>query len=196
MVSKRWFTHRYRLATPVMSNTPYRANTADRDHSVRRVILIEGTANLAVLLAKLVVGFATGSLAVLGDAVHSLTDLSNNVVVHNCFIISVEDDLVGEGGIMDLVTSEARLFKYGSGTGTNYSRLRGRGEPLSGGGISSGLLSFLKVGDRSASAIKSGGTTRRAARMVTLDADHPDVEQYVDMTISFSNSSSMSSFFS
>ncbi len=105
--------------------------------------------------------------------------LSNNIVVHNCFILSVEDDLVNEGGIMDLVTNEARLFKYGSGTGSNFSRLRGRGEPLSGGGISSGLLSFLKVADRSASAIKSGGTTRRAAKMVALDADHPDIEEYV-----------------
>ncbi len=99
---------------------------------------------------------------------------------HACFILSVKDDLVNEGGIMDLVTSEARLFKYGSGTGTNYSRLRAKAEPLSGGGVSSGLLSFLKVGDRSASSVKSGGTTRRAARMVTLDADHPDVREYVD----------------
>jgi ribonucleoside-diphosphate reductase alpha chain len=106
--------------------------------------------------------------------------LSNNILVHNCFILSVKDDLVNEGGIMDLVTSEARLFKYGSGTGTNYSRLRAKAEPLSGGGVSSGLLSFLRVGDRSASAVKSGGTTRRAARMVTLDADHPDVAEYVD----------------
>ncbi len=102
---------------------------------------------------------------------------------HACFIISVEDDLVNKGGIMDLVRSEARLFKYGSGTGTNYSRIRGKGERLSGGGFSSGLLSFLKIGDRSASAIKSGGTTRRAARMVTLDADHPDIEAYVDWKV-------------
>ena len=109
--------------------------------------------------------------------------LSNNILVHNCFIISVNDDLVNQGGIMDLITSEARLFKYGSGTGTNYSRLRAKQEPLSGGGISSGLLSFLKVGDRSASAIKSGGTTRRAARMVTLDADHPDVEDYINWKV-------------
>ena len=109
--------------------------------------------------------------------------LSNNILVHNCFIISVNDDLVNRGGIMDLITSEARLFKYGSGTGTNYSRLRAKQEPLSGGGISSGLLSFLKVGDRSASAIKSGGTTRRAARMVTLDADHPDVEDYINWKV-------------
>ncbi|MDR1374609.1 MAG: vitamin B12-dependent ribonucleotide reductase, partial [Treponema sp.] len=99
---------------------------------------------------------------------------------HACFILSVEDDLVNEGGIMDLVTREARLFKYGSGTGSNFSRLRAASEKLSGGGVSSGLLSFLKIGDRSASAIKSGGTTRRAAKMVTLDADHPDVEKYID----------------
>ncbi|MDR1059298.1 MAG: adenosylcobalamin-dependent ribonucleoside-diphosphate reductase, partial [Treponema sp.] len=99
---------------------------------------------------------------------------------HACFILSVEDDLVNEGGIMDLVTREARLFKYGSGTGSNFSRLRAANEKLSGGGVSSGLLSFLKIGDRSASAIKSGGTTRRAAKMVILDADHPDVEKYID----------------
>ncbi|MDR2048084.1 MAG: vitamin B12-dependent ribonucleotide reductase, partial [Treponema sp.] len=99
---------------------------------------------------------------------------------HACFILSVEDDLVNTGGIMDLVTREARLFKYGSGTGSNFSRIRAADERLSGGGVSSGLLSFLKIGDRSASAIKSGGTTRRAAKMVTLDADHPDVEKYID----------------
>jgi ribonucleoside-diphosphate reductase alpha chain len=98
---------------------------------------------------------------------------------HACFILSVEDDLVNEGGIMDLITREARLFKYGSGTGSNFSKIRAADERLSGGGVSSGLLSFLKIGDRSASAIKSGGTTRRAAKMVTLDADHPDVEKYV-----------------
>ena len=99
---------------------------------------------------------------------------------HACFILSVEDDLVNEGGIMDLVTREARLFKYGSGTGSNFSRIRVVNERLSGGGVSSGLLSFLKIGDRSASAIKSGGTTRRAAKMVTLDADHPDVEKFIN----------------
>jgi ribonucleoside-diphosphate reductase alpha chain len=99
---------------------------------------------------------------------------------HACFILSIEDDLVNDGGIMDLVTREARLFKYGSGTGSNFSRLRGMNETLSGGGVSSGLLSFLKIGDRSASAIKSGGTTRRAAKMVTLDIDHPDVEKYIN----------------
>ena len=99
---------------------------------------------------------------------------------HACFILDIQDDLVNEGGIMDLVTREARLFKYGSGTGSNFSKLRGAQEPLSGGGVSSGLLSFLKIADRSAGAIKSGGTTRRAAKMVILDADHPDIEAYVD----------------
>jgi ribonucleoside-diphosphate reductase alpha chain len=98
---------------------------------------------------------------------------------HACFIQSVSDDLVNEGGIMDLWVREARLFKYGSGTGSNFSRLRGEGEPLSGGGKSSGLMSFLKIGDRAAGAIKSGGTTRRAAKMVCLDLDHPDVEAFV-----------------
>ncbi|WP_212774720.1 vitamin B12-dependent ribonucleotide reductase [Polycladomyces abyssicola] len=99
---------------------------------------------------------------------------------HACFIQSVEDDLVNEGGIMDLWVREARLFKYGSGTGTNFSNIRGKGEPLSGGGTSSGLLSFLKIGDRAAGAIKSGGTTRRAAKMVCLDIDHPDVEEFIN----------------
>jgi len=98
---------------------------------------------------------------------------------HACFILSINDDLVNEGGIMDLMTREARLFKYGSGTGSNFSDIRGMNETLSGGGVSSGLLSFLRVSDRSASAIKSGGTTRRAAKMVTLDIDHPDVEKYI-----------------
>lgn len=98
---------------------------------------------------------------------------------HACFIQSIDDDLVNEGGIMDLWVREARLFKYGSGTGTNFSNLRGRGEPLSGGGKSSGLMSWLKIGDRAAAAIKSGGTTRRAAKMVILNLDHPDIEEFV-----------------
>ncbi|MDQ0506242.1 vitamin B12-dependent ribonucleotide reductase [Xanthobacter agilis] len=102
---------------------------------------------------------------------------------HACFIQSVGDDLVNEGGIMDLWVREARLFKYGSGTGTNFSSLRGEGERLSGGGRSSGLMSFLKIGDRAAGAIKSGGTTRRAAKMVVVDADHPDIENYVDWKV-------------
>ncbi|MDE2383256.1 MAG: vitamin B12-dependent ribonucleotide reductase [Alphaproteobacteria bacterium] len=102
---------------------------------------------------------------------------------HACFIQSVSDDLVNEGGIMDLWVREARLFKYGSGTGSNFSFLRGEGEKLSGGGKSSGLMSFLKIGDRAAGAIKSGGTTRRAAKMVVVDVDHPDIEQYVDWKV-------------
>src|SRR6202041_3496079 len=102
---------------------------------------------------------------------------------HACFIQGVNDDLVNEGGIMDLWVREARLFKYGSGTGSNFSRLRGEGEKLSGGGRSSGLMSFLKIGDRAAGAIKSGGTTRRAAKMVVVDADHPDIESFIDWKV-------------
>ncbi|BDV34112.1 vitamin B12-dependent ribonucleotide reductase [Methylocystis iwaonis] len=102
---------------------------------------------------------------------------------HACFIQSIEDDLVNDGGIMDLWVREARLFKYGSGTGTNFSKLRGEKEKLSGGGSSSGLMSFLKIGDRAAGAIKSGGTTRRAAKMVVVDVDHPDIEAFVDWKV-------------
>ena len=102
---------------------------------------------------------------------------------HACFIQSVSDDLVNEGGIMDLWVREARLFKYGSGTGSNFSKLRGSGESLAGGGKSSGLMSFLRIGDRAAGAIKSGGTTRRAAKMVTVDIDHPDIEEYIDWKV-------------
>ena len=99
---------------------------------------------------------------------------------HACFILSVDDDLVNEGGIMDLWVREARIFKYGSGVGTNFSKIRGGGEKLSGGGTSSGLMSFLKIGDRAAGAIKSGGTTRRAAKMVCLDLDHPEIMAFIN----------------
>ncbi|MFN4006183.1 MAG: vitamin B12-dependent ribonucleotide reductase [Chitinophagaceae bacterium] len=102
---------------------------------------------------------------------------------HACFILSVNDDLVNEGGIMDLWTREARIFKYGSGVGTNFSNIRGAGEKLSGGGSSSGLMSFLKIGDRAAGAIKSGGTTRRAAKMVCLDLDHPEVLDFINWKV-------------
>jgi len=102
---------------------------------------------------------------------------------HACFIQSVSDDLVNDGGIMDLWVREARLFKYGSGTGTNFSSLRAEGENLSGGGKSSGLMGFLKIGDRAAGAIKSGGTTRRAAKMVICDADHPDIEDFINWKV-------------
>jgi ribonucleoside-diphosphate reductase alpha chain len=102
---------------------------------------------------------------------------------HACFILSVEDDLVNAGGIMDLWVREARIFKYGSGVGTNFSNIRAEGEKLSGGGTSSGLMSFLKIGDRAAGAIKSGGTTRRAAKMVCLDLDHPEIELFIDWKV-------------
>ncbi len=102
---------------------------------------------------------------------------------HACFILSVKDDLVNEGGIMDLWVREARIFKYGSGVGTNFSTIRGESEKLSGGGYSSGLMSFLKIGDRAAGAIKSGGTTRRAAKMVCLDMDHPEIESFINWKV-------------
>ncbi|GAB3915421.1 vitamin B12-dependent ribonucleotide reductase [Mucilaginibacter boryungensis] len=102
---------------------------------------------------------------------------------HACFILSVDDDLVNDGGIMDLWVREARIFKYGSGVGTNFSKIRGDNEKLSGGGYSSGLMSFLKIGDRAAGAIKSGGTTRRAAKMVCLDLDHPEIESFVNWKV-------------
>ncbi|BDU76539.1 adenosylcobalamin-dependent ribonucleoside-diphosphate reductase [Mesoterricola sediminis] len=114
---------------------------------------------------------------------HQSTSAYERPQPHACFIQSVEDDLVNPGGIMDLWTREARIFKYGSGTGTNFSKVRGAMENLSGGGASSGLMSFLAVGDRAAGAIKSGGTTRRAAKMVCLDLDHPDIEAFVDWKV-------------
>ncbi len=122
------------------------------------------------------VDYKTGELTASADAY-------THPQPHACFIQSVKDDLVNEGGIMDLWVREARLFKYGSGTGSNFSDIRGINEPLSGGGKSSGLMSFLKIGDRSAGAIKSGGTTRRAAKMVTLDMDHPDIEEYINWKV-------------
>jgi ribonucleoside-diphosphate reductase alpha chain len=117
--------------------------------------------------------------AVTGKLTRS-TDAYTHPQPHACFIQSVEDDLVNEGGIFDLATREARIFKFGSGTGTNFSSLRGEGESLSGGGKSSGLMSFLKIFDRAAGAIKSGGTTRRAAKMVIVDIDHPDIEKFIE----------------
>ncbi|MBZ0201165.1 MAG: vitamin B12-dependent ribonucleotide reductase [Ignavibacteriaceae bacterium] len=122
------------------------------------------------------VDYKTGELTASSDAY-------THPQPHACFIQSVNDDLVNEGGIMDLWVREARLFKYGSGTGSNFSDLRGGEEPLSGGGKSSGLMSFLKIGDRSAGAIKSGGTTRRAAKMITIDLDHPDIEEYINWKV-------------
>lgn len=106
---------------------------------------------------------------------------------HACFILSVNDDLLHEGGIMDLLIRETRIFKYGSGVGTNFSSLRAAGEALSGGGNSSGLMSFLRIGDRAAGAIKSGGTTRRAAKMVCLDLDHPEIEEFINWKVEEEN---------
>jgi ribonucleoside-diphosphate reductase alpha chain len=108
------------------------------------------------------------------------SDAYSHPQVHACFIQSIKDELVNEGGIMDLWVREARIFKYGSGTGTNFSTLRGKGEALSGGGRSSGVMSFLKIGDATGGAIKSGGTTRRAAKMVILNVDHPEIEEFID----------------
>ena len=124
----------------------------------------------------LYVDFETGKLTVSESAYE-------HPQPHACFIQSIEDDLVNENGIMDLWVREARLFKYGSGTGSNFSKLRGANEKLSGGGKSSGLMSFLKIGDRAAGAIKSGGTTRRAAKMVVVDVDHPDIEEYINWKV-------------
>jgi ribonucleoside-diphosphate reductase alpha chain len=117
------------------------------------------------------------------EEMSSSPDSYSRPAPHACFIQGVDDDLVNPGGIMDLWIREARLFKFGSGTGSNFSNLRASGEPLSGGGKSSGLMSFLKVGDRAAGAIKSGGTTRRAAKMVILDVDHPDIETFIDWKV-------------
>jgi ribonucleoside-diphosphate reductase alpha chain len=117
-----------------------------------------------------------------GEVVRS-TSAYEHPAPHACFIQAIQDDLVNDGGIMDLWVREARIFKYGSGTGSNFSTLRAEGEPLSGGGKSSGLMSFLKIGDRAAGAIKSGGTTRRAAKMVVLDLDHPDIEQFINWKV-------------
>ncbi len=132
-----------------------------------------------------IAGRAQGHFYVDPDS-HTLTQTENayeRPQPHACFIQSVNDDLVNDGGIMDLWQREARLFKYGSGTGTNFSNIRGANEPLSGGGNSSGLMSFLRIGDRAAGAIKSGGTTRRAAKMVCLDLDHPDIEEFIDWKV-------------
>src|SRR5437899_1849316 len=140
--------------------------------------------NVARLRDEIIDGIEyVGEMDVYDIETESHNFLTNHVVVHNCFIQSVRDDLVNEGGIMDLWVREARIFKYGSGTGSNFSALRGDGEPLSGGGRSSGLMSFLKIGDRAAGAIKSGGTTRRAAKMVVLDLDHPDIEDFINWKV-------------
>ncbi|MBC5806396.1 MAG: adenosylcobalamin-dependent ribonucleoside-diphosphate reductase [Candidatus Eremiobacter antarcticus] len=143
----------------------------------------------STLVAPTLCEVAVTSMRLLGEQLvydietESHNFLANNVVVHNCFIQSVEDDLVNDNGIMDLWVREARIFKFGSGSGSNFSNIRAEGEKLSGGGSSSGLMSFLRVGDRAAGAIKSGGTTRRAAKMVILDIDHPDIQKFINWKV-------------
>jgi len=114
------------------------------------------------------------------DIIFETTTAYENPQCSACFIQAVEDDLMG---IYELAKNEARLFKYGSGTGTNFSKIRGRQEKLSGGGTSSGLMSFLEVLDRAAGATKSGGTTRRAAKMVCLDMDHPEIIDFIEWKV-------------
>src|ERR1700734_545540 len=159
--------HRYMLAMPMGApNSPQWFNTG-----LHWAYGIDGPSQ-----GHYYVDFKTGKL------VQSATAYEHPQP-HACFIQSIADDLVNEGGIMDLWVREARLFKYGSGTGSNFSKLRGEGERLSGGGKSSGLMSFLKIGDRAAGAIKSGGTTRRAAKMVIVDIDHPDIEDFIEWKV-------------
>jgi adenosylcobalamin-dependent ribonucleoside-diphosphate reductase len=124
-------------------------------------------------------GAAQGHYAITDEGVSACTNAYERPQVHACFIQPVADDLCSDAGIMGLAQREAKLFKFGSGTGTNFSAIRGLGEPLSGGGVSSGLLSFLSIGNAVAGAVKSGGTTRRAAKMVTVDVDHPDIEEFI-----------------
>jgi ribonucleoside-diphosphate reductase alpha chain len=159
--------HRYMLAMQMAApNSPQWFNTG-----LHWAYGIDGPGQ-----GHLYVDFETGKLTVSDSAYE-------HPQPHACFIQSVADDLVNENGIMDLWVREARLFKYGSGTGSNFSSLRGANEKLSGGGKSSGLMSFLKIGDRAAGAIKSGGTTRRAAKMVVVDVDHPDIEEYINWKV-------------
>jgi ribonucleoside-diphosphate reductase alpha chain len=159
--------HRYMLAMQMVApNSPQWFNTG-----LHWAYGIDGPGQ-----GHFYVDFETGELTVSATAYE-------HPQPHACFIQSVEDDLVNENGIMDLWVREARLFKYGSGTGSNFSQLRSANENLSGGGRSSGLMSFLKIGDRAAGAIKSGGTTRRAAKMVVVDVDHPDIEEYVNWKV-------------
>jgi ribonucleoside-diphosphate reductase alpha chain len=117
------------------------------------------------------------------ETARASADTFSHPQVSACYILGIEDDLVNEGGIFDGVLREARIFKGGSGSGANFSKLRSAGEKLTGGGTSSGLMSFLRVFDRAAGAIKSGGTTRRAAKMVVLNADHPDIEEFVNWKV-------------
>jgi len=158
------------------------AGAASNTHSSMRVD--ENTAPTSFECSEPIISIElVGTQRVFDIETASHNFLTNNVVVHNCYILGIEDDLVNEGGIFDGIVREARIFKFGSGSGANFSKLRAAGERLSGGGTSSGLMSFLKVFDRAAGAIKSGGTTRRAAKMVVLNADHPDIAEFVDWKV-------------
>jgi len=114
-----------------------------------------------------------------GQLVKSLSSYERPLP-HACFILPVEDDLVNEGGIMDLFLKEAKIFKFGGGVGTNFSNIRAKGQMLSSGGKASGLISYLKIGDSAAAAVMSGGATRRSAKMVIINANHPEVLEFVD----------------
>ena len=155
----------------------------DKSHKLMQTFLRPGKYSRKERLLNVVSITPAGVMPVYDIQTKSGSFLTRNVVVHNCFILSIEDDLVNKGGIFDGLIREARIFKGGSGSGANFSRLRGEGEKLTGGGTSSGLMSFLKVFDRAAGAIKSGGTTRRAAKMVVLNADHPDIEKFVNWKV-------------
>ena len=155
----------------------------EKSHKLMQTFLRPGKYSRKERLLSVTSVVPLGTMPVYDIQTVSGSFLTRNVVVHNCFILSIDDDLVNEGGIFDGLVREARIFKGGSGSGANFSKIRGIGEKLTGGGTSSGLMSFLKVFDRAAGAIKSGGTTRRAAKMVVLNADHPDIEAFVNWKV-------------
>jgi ribonucleoside-diphosphate reductase alpha chain len=131
-----------------------------------------------------IAGLPEGHWFVDADGVPKLSPSKyERVAGHACFIVGMKDDLLGPSGIMDTLCNETRIFKSGSGSGMNASRLRGKDEPLSAGGKSSGMMSFLKTFDANAGSIKSGGTTRRAAKMVCVDADHPEIETFIEWKV-------------
>jgi len=157
--------------------------TSDKIEKLQETLKYQGKAVPDVKLETIVDIKSLGRERVYDIQTASENYLSNNVVVHNCFIQSISDHLIASGGIMDLAYREAAVFKFGSGSGSNFSKLRAKGEKLSSGGISSGLMSFLKIGDTSAGSIKSGGTTRRAAKLIAVDVDHPEIEDYIALKV-------------
>lgn len=117
------------------------------------------------------------------NAILPSTNTYERPQTQSCFIQSVEDDLVNKDGIYDLMLKEAKIFKYGSSSGSNFSNIRGKGEKLSGGGHSTGVMSFLKISDFSADVVRSGGNTKSGSKMVVLDADHPEIEDFINWKI-------------